>query len=107
MDAGYYPRHVGETEPLLSKDRRKLRKGKPVGTLLGREGTEKTIPDIEAQGRKILGLGRELDQAAQIILAKDNELLKYNKEKEKLQQVYNRVNQRMRQIGDTVWRDGV
>ena len=42
-------------------------------------------------------------------MAKDNDLeqLNLNKEKEKLQQAYNRVKQRMHQIRATLWREAV
>ena len=66
VDAGYYPRQVGEKGELSKNDRREQRK------------------------RKILDLRSQLDRAAQIIVAKDNDLERLDKEKEKLQQAYNR-----------------
>jgi len=76
-------------------------------TRLGGEGSEKTIPDVEALEGKISDLRSQLDRAAQIIVAKDNNLEPLDKEKEKLQQAYNRYKQRMRQIGSMLWKEGV
>jgi len=61
------------------------------------EALEGTISDLQSQ----------LDRAAQILVAKDNNLERLDKEKEKLQQGYNRAKQRMRQIGGLVWKEGV
>jgi len=68
------------------------------------EGSEKTMETLETQ---ISDLGSQLDCAAQIIVAKDNDLEWLDKEKEKLQQAYNRCKQRMRQIGGMLWKEGV
>ena len=76
-------------------------------TRLGGEGSEKTIPDVEALEGKISDLLSQLDCAAQIIVAKDNDLERLDKEKEKLQQAYNRCKQRMRQIEGMLWKEGV
>ena len=57
------------------------------------EASEKTMETLETQ---ILDLRSQLDRAAQIIVAKDNDLERLNNEKEKLQQAYNRCKQRMR-----------
>jgi len=78
-----------------------------VRTRLGEEGSKKTIPDVEALEGKISDLRSLLDRAAQIIVAKDNDLERLDKEKEKLQQAYNRCKQRMRQIGGMLWKEGV
>jgi len=78
-----------------------------VRTRLGGEGSEKTIADVEALERTISDLRSQLDRAAQIIVAKDNNLEQLDKEKEKLQKAYNRVKQRMRQIGVMLWKEGV
>jgi len=53
---------------------------------------------VEVLERTISDLRSQLDRAAQIIVAKDNDLERLDKEKAKLQQAYNRVKQRMRQI---------
>jgi len=74
---------------------------------LGGEGSEKTIQDVEALERTISDLGSQLIRTAQIIVAKDNDLEQLDKEKEKLQQAYNRVKQRMRQIGGMMLKEGV
>jgi len=107
VDAGYYPRQVGEKATLSKNDRREHRKRKVVSTPLGGEGSEKTMPDVEAMEAQISDLRSQLDSAAQIIVAKDNDLQRLDKEKEKLQQAYNRTKQRMRQIGAMLWKEGV
>jgi len=60
-----------------------------VRTRLEGEGNEKSIPEVEALEGKISDLRSQLDRAAQIIVAKDNDLEQLDKEKEKLQQAYN------------------
>ena len=62
---------------------------------------------MEALETQISDLRSQLDHAAQIIVAKENDLEKLDKEKEKLQQAYNRTKQRMRQIGAMLWKEGV
>ena len=89
MDAGYYPGQVGEKGVLSKDDRRKQKKRRAVRTRQGGEGSEQTIPDVEALEGKMSDLGSQLDRAAEIIVAKDNELQRLDKEKEKLQQAYN------------------
>jgi len=90
VDAGHYPRQVGEKGDLSKKDRREHKKRRAVRTELGGEGSEQTIPDVEARKGNISDLRSQLDRAAQIIVAKDNDLERLDKEKEKLQQAYNR-----------------
>jgi len=107
VDAGYHLRQVGEKGTLSKHDRREHRKRRAIRTRLGREGSEKTIPDVEARERTISDLRSQLDCAAQTIVAKDNDLERLDKEKEKLQQAYNRAKQRMRQIGAMLWKEGV
>ena len=107
MDAEYYPRQVGEKGTLSKNQRREQKKRKVVRTRLGGEGSEKPIPDVEALERHISNLRSQLDRAAQIIVAKDNDLEQLDKEKEKLQQAYNRAKQRMCQIGGMLWKEGV
>jgi len=64
------------------------------------EGSEKTVvPDVEALEKTISNLQSQVDCVTQTIVAKDNDLERLNKEKEKLQRVYNRTKQKMRQIG--------
>jgi len=107
VDAGYYPRQGGEKGELSKNDGGEHKKARAVRTELGGEGSEKTIPDVEALERTISDLRSLLDRAAQIIVAKDNDLERLDKEREKLQQAYNRVKLRMRQIGCMLWREGV
>jgi len=107
VDAGYYPRQVGEKGELSKNDRREHKKRRAVRTRLGGEGSEKTIPVVEALGKTISDLRSQLDCTAQTIVAKDNDLERIDKEKEKLQQAYNRCKQRMRQIGGMLWKEGV
>jgi len=107
VDACYYPQQVEEKGTLSGKDSNGHKKRKAVRTRLGREGSEKTIPDVEALAGQISDLGSRLDRAAQIIVAKDNDLERIDKKKEKLQQAYNRAKQRMRHIGAMLWKEGV
>ena len=86
MDAGYYPRQAGERGELSKNDTREQRKRKAVRIRLEGEGSEKTMETLETQ---ISDLRSQLDRAAQIIVAKDNDLERLDKEKEKLQQAYN------------------
>ena len=104
MDAGYYPRQVGEKGELSKNDRRDHRKRQAVRTRLEGEGSEKTM---ETQETRISDLRSQLDRAAQIIVAKDNDLKRLDKEREKLQQAYNRCKQSMRQIGGMLWKEAV
>ena len=107
MNTGYYPRQVGTKGTQSGKDRKEHEKRKAVRTRLGGEGSEKTIRDVEALEGQISDLQSQLDRAAQIIVAKENDLERLDKEKEKVQQAYNRAKQRMRQIGGTLWKQGV
>jgi len=104
VDAGYYPRQVGGKGELSKNDKREQRKRKAVRTRLEGEGSEKTMETLE---EKISDLRSQLDRAAQIIVTKDNDLERLDKEKEKLQQAYNRCKQRMRQIGGMLCKEGV
>jgi len=70
-------------------------------------GPKKTVPEVEAMAAPISELRSQLDPAAQIIVATDNKLERLDKEKEQLQQAYNRAKQRMRQIGGMLWKEGV
>ena len=107
VDAGSYPRQVREKGTLSKNDRREHKKRRAVRTWLGEEESEKTIPDVEALETQISDLPSQLDSAAQMIVAQDNDLQRLGKEKEKLQQAYNRTKQRMRQIGAMLWKGGV
>jgi len=92
---------VGEKETLLRNDRKEHKRRRAVRTRLGREGSEKTIPDVEALEGQISNLRSQLDRGAEIIVTKDNNRERLDKEKEKLQQAYNPAKQKMRQIGAT------
>jgi len=81
VDAGYYLRQVGEKDKLSKNDRREQRKRKAVRTRLEGDGSEKPMETLETQ---ISDLRSQLDRAAQIIVAKDNDLERLDKEKEKL-----------------------
>jgi len=108
VDAGYYPRQVGERGTLSKNDRREHKKRRAVRTRLEGEGSEKrVVPEVEALEKTITDLRSQLHCAAQSIVAKDNDLERLDKEKEKLQQAYNRTKQRMRQIGSMLWKEGV
>jgi len=95
VDDGYYPRQVGEKGTLSKHDSREHRKRRAVRTGLGREGREKSVRDMNALDRTISDLRSQLDHAAQINEAKDNDLERHDKEKEKLEQAYNGVEQMM------------
>jgi len=103
VDAGYYPRQIGKRGELSKDDRREQRKRRAVRTLLGGEEGEKREETWEGQ---ISNLRSQLDRAAQIIVAKDKDLERLDKQKEKLQQAFNRWNQGMRQMGGTLWKEG-
>ena len=107
VDAGYYPRQVGERGTLSKNDRRKQRSRKGVGTWLRREGSGKTIPDVEAMETQISDLQSQLNQAAQISVAKVDNLDQLDKEKEKIQQADYQAKQRIHQIGGMRGREGV
>ena len=77
---------LGEKGELSKNDSREQRKRKAVRTRLEGEGGEKTMETLE---EKISELRSQLDRAAQIIVAKDNDLERLDKEKEKLQQAHN------------------
>jgi len=104
VDAGFYPRQAGEKGELSKKHRREQKKRKAVRIRLEGEGREKTMETVETQ---ISDLRSQLDRAAQIIVAKDNDCERLDKENEKLQQGYNRCKQRMGQIGGMLWKEGV
>jgi len=75
--------------------------------LEGERSETKIVPDWEALEKTIADLRSQLDCAAQSMVTKDNDLERLGKEKEKLQQAYNRCKQRMRQLGGILWREGV
>ena len=106
VDAGFYPRQIGERAPLSRKDQKLRKKRKTVRTRLGREESEKTLPDLEILQQQVSDLRGQLDAAAQIIVAKDNVIESLEKDKEKLRQSLARVKQRMRQLGAELWRNG-
>jgi len=77
-------------------------------TRLEGEGSEKiVVHDVEALEKTISELRNQLDCPAQTIVAKDNDLERLDKAKEKLQQAYNRTKQRMRQIRGMLWKEEV
>jgi len=73
----------------------------------GEAGERKTIPDVETQEGQVSELRSQLDRTAQLIVKKDNDLERLDKEEEKLQQAYNRSKQRMHQIRAMLWQEGV
>jgi len=77
---------VGEKGTLSKNDSRESKKRRAVRTRLGGEGSEKNSPDVETLEKTISDLRSQLDCAAQTIVAKDNDLERSDKEKEKLQQ---------------------
>jgi len=103
VDTGYYPRQVGEKGTLSRNDRREQKKRKVVRTRLGGQGSEKTIPDMDTVEKTIWDLATS-NCAAQTIVAKDKDLERLDKEKEKLPLAYNRTKQRMRRIRGMPWK---
>jgi len=91
VDTGYYPRQVGEKGELSKNEKREQKKRRAVRTQLEGEGSEKTIPDVEALEAPSSDLRSQLARAAQIIVEKDNDLEQPRKEKGKLQDTYNRT----------------
>ena len=98
---------MGEEGTLSKNDGWEHKKRRAMRTGLGGEGSEETIPDMEALEGQISNLRSQLDCAANFIMAKDNDLERLNKEKEKLQQAYNQAEQRMCQIGGMLWKERV
>jgi len=93
---------------MSKNDRREHKKGRAVRTQLESEGREKIfVPEVEALDKTITDLRSHLDCAEQTIGAKDNDLERLDKEKEKLQQAYPRTKQRMRQIWGMLWKERV
>ena len=76
-------------------------------TCLGREGSENTTHKVKALQRQIPNLQSQLDPAAQTIMAKDNDVERLDQDKAIVQQILNRVRERMREGGVTLCRDGV
>jgi len=108
VDAGYYPRQVGEKGTPSKNDRTEHKKTRAVRKRLEGEGSEKTVaPDRKALEKTISDLRSELDCAVQTIVAKDNDLQQPHKEKQKLQQANNQTKQRMRQIAGMLCKEGV
>ena len=71
VDAGHYPRQVGEKRTLSTNDRREHKKRRAVRTRLGEEESKRILgPDVEAVNKTILDLRSQLDCAAQTIVAK-------------------------------------
>ena len=64
MDAEYNPRQVGEKGTLSKNDRREQRRRTVGRTRLGGEGSEKSVPEVEAIEAEISDLRSKLDRAA-------------------------------------------
>jgi len=86
VDAGYYPLQIGERGELSKNVRPEQTKRRAVSTRLGGEESKKAVETME---EKISDLRSQLDRAAQIIVAKHNDLERLDKEREKLQHAYN------------------
>jgi len=83
-DDSYYPRQVGEKGTLSRNDRSVQNKRQTLRTQLESEGSKKGFPGVGARERKISGIKRQLEPALQIIVAKDNDLERVDKQKQKL-----------------------
>jgi len=68
---------------------------------------EKAIPELEALKRQMTNLCTQLDRAPKIIPARDNYPERLDKDQEKLEETVNGVRQRMQQVRETSWREGV
>jgi len=107
VDTGYYSRQVGEKGTLSKHDRMGDKKRRAVRKRLGKKRREKTFRDMEALEGQISDLRSQLNRAAQILVAKDNDLERRDREKEKIRQGYKQYKQRMRQIGRMLWKEVV
>ena len=74
VDAGYYPRIVGDNGALSKRDQTHRKRRMTVRARLEREGGEKTSSDVELLEKEILGLREQLSRIAENVVAKDQQL---------------------------------
>lgn len=127
MDAGYYPRIVGDDAPLSRADEIHRKRRRTVRTRTGREGSEKTSADIEVLQKEILELRAQLNRTAEIVVLKDQQLIKLDTDYKALRRTERQVSQDyareqraheetkgkhnglkllMRELGGQLWRRG-
>ena len=127
VDAGYYPRIVGEDGALSARDKTHRKRRATVRTRLEREEGEKTPSDVERLEKEILGLREQLSRIAENVVAKDQQLGKLDADYRTLRRTERHVAEElareqrahhetkeernelklmMRQIGGQLWRRG-
>ena len=74
VDAGYYPRIIGEDGTLSKRDDTPRKRRATVRTRIEREGGEKRSSAVERLEKEILGLGEQLSRIAENVVAKDQQL---------------------------------
>ena len=77
IDAGYYPRMIGEDGILSRKDEIHQKCRKTVRTRHEGEGGEKTSSDLERLEKEILVLRERLSRSAETVVLKDLQLIKH------------------------------
>ena len=97
MDAGYYTRQVGKKGPLSKVHEKERKKRKTIRTPVWGE-EDQTMPDVEAVANEISDLRSQLNRATQIIVEKDNDVKRRDKDMEKVKQILNEIRQKMRQV---------
>jgi hypothetical protein len=106
VDAGYYPRELGNDAPLTRRDRKMRRDRQAVRTRHEREESEKTVPDPEALERQILQLREQLDHAIRTVVKRDDVITALEKGNDDLRRSLHKLKTRMRQVGAQLWREG-
>ena len=127
VDAGYYPRIVGDNGALSKRDETHRKRRATVRTRLEREEGEKTSSDVERLEKEILGLREQLSRIAENVVAKDQQLGKLDADYRALRRTERHVAEElareqkahdetkkernglklmMRQIGGQLWRHG-
>ena len=127
VDAGYYPRIVGEDGALSARDKTHRKRRATVRTRLEREEGEKTPSDVERLEKEILDLREQLSRIAENVVAKDQQIGKLDADYRALRRTEHHVAEElareqrahdetkeernglklmMRQIGGQLWRRG-
>ena len=127
VEAGYYPRIVGDDGALSKRGQTHRKRRMTVRTWLEREEGEKTSSDVERLEKEILGLREQWSQIAQNVVAKDQWLGKFDADYRALRQTDRHVAEQLareqrahdetkeernglklmiRQLGGPLWRRG-
>ena len=125
VDAGSYPRIVGEDGALSKWDETHRKRRATVWTRIEREGGEKTSSNVEQLEKEILGLREQLSRMAENVVAKDQQIGTLDADYRALRQTKRHVTEKlareqrahdemkeernglklmMRQIGGRLWR---